>query len=217
MFKLALLSVAATAVLFGVEPLTPDESAKYPLGCGEYGGIFWRTTTPEEPRNDIIRIDAVKLSEAHEIEIDHSVSFYPKGHPKYTDLTDYKVIKRKIIIEQETPCYIIPKNQAQNVKKINDHTVEAIIPIEKVEYWDTSVTTVMARHRRGLLYLKLHTDKTYERYLPEVTTENSDVILGDFECLNNPNKEKWTVWWEIKNDFETKWIPAAEENLTILP
>lgn len=206
MFKLALLSVAATAVLFGGSLLAQER--------GDYGGIFWRTTTQEEPRNDIIRTDAVKLSEAHEIVIDHAFDFYDS---KGRDKGDYKVIKRKIIIEQETPCYIIPKNQAQNVKKINDHTVEAIIPIEKVEYWDTSVTTVMARHRRGLLYLKLHTDKTYERYLPEVTTENSDVILGDFECLNNPNKEKWTVWWEIKNDFETKWIPAAEENLTILP
>jgi len=117
-------------------------------------------------------------------------------------------LKKKIVITQKTPCYVVPKNwdkgtngygglaQRKDRKtiRINASTIE----VYKPSNGGTQTTKIGANFR-----IKSSKD---------TRIKDAIVLLGSSkQCLKKPNQETWKVYWELKGN----WVLMAQESFSL--
>lgn len=198
----------------GAGNMAPSEIEKYRFPNYPYKGAYWGSDGHSvKYGNEVIMSEASSMAVMHGLYKNDVNKIQDKGFPK-----------RKIVIKQKTPCYVVPKNWdkftrgvskgkqifGRNVEKIDSHTVA----VYKESNGGLQNTRISGMHRRGLTSMKLQGSTLVDVTPKKLTKENSTIILGDsFECLKEQNEETWKVYWKLKGS----WVLMAEEKFIINP
>jgi len=181
---------------------SPAWVEKYRVKGSDYKGAMWSAYRTNYSDNEVMMSKSLGMG---------------ISHGKY-DFSKDKEIEvptlSKIVIKQSEPCYITPFNfgKLKNIDgsiginditkavKINKYTVEVY-----VGYSGGNPTTMLTNKQR------VGFKKTV---VADLTEKNAVQVLGkDFECLNEPNEETWTVYWYLKDE----WVAMAREKFYLKP
>ncbi|ADV46442.1 hypothetical protein [Nitratifractor salsuginis] len=207
------LKVAAVGLIFGAGwanagNMAPPEIEKYRFSDFPYKGAEW-----VDKDQNIKDSNKVPMQKAESMVIYQGL--YKNDLYKMTGGGEPK---RKIVIRQKIPCYVVPKNWAiaakgpfkgnrkfgRRTEKIDSHTVA----VYKEGNGGLQNTTLTGQHRRGLIDMKLSGGTLTDITPKKLNKSNSTIILGDnLSCLNKPNEETWNVYWKLNG----KWVHMARE------